>query len=139
MAEQGQVGISRIYVKDLSFESPLAPEIFRTAFQPEIKVEVTTRHQQIEGPLYEVSLEVTVTGVQKEKNAFVVEVELAGLFQVQVPEQHLAHVLKVYCPGVLFPYVRQNIDSSMVSGGFPPIMLPAFNFEALAQSAGKPN
>ncbi len=36
---------------------------------------------------------------------------------------------------VLFPYARENIDSLVVKGGFPPIMLAPVNFEALYQQA----
>ena len=120
MADQGQVGINRIYVKDLSFESPQAPDVFRRPFQPEIKVDVSVRHQELESKVYEVCLQVTATGTQDGKKAFVVEVEQAGLFQIQgVAPEHLNHVLKVFCPTILFPYARQAIDASMVSGSFP--------------------
>jgi len=133
MAEQAaQIGISRIYLKDLSFESPEAPAIFRGEFQPEIKVDVTVRHQELESKLYEVSVEVTATGMQNGKKTFIVEVEQAGLFQIQgVPQEHMAHVLKVYCPNVLFPYARQAVDAAMTAGSFPAFILPPFNFEAL--------
>jgi len=140
MADQGQVGISRIYLKDLSFESPEAPEVFRREFKPEIKVDVTVRHQLVENQIYEIVVEVTATGTQDGKKSFVVEVEQAGLFQIQgVANEHMNHVLKIYCPNLLFPYARQAIDAAMISGSLPPLMLPPFNFDALLRPVQKPD
>lgn len=135
MAEQGHVGISRIYVKDLSFESPQAPEIFRKEFQPEVKIDISVKHQELENQLYEVCVEVTATGSREGKNIFIVEVEQAGVFQIRgVNPENMKYVMNVYCPNVLFPYARQTVDAAMSAGGFPPLHLPPFNFEALKSS-----
>ncbi len=130
MANQGRVGISRIYVKDLSFELPSAPEGFKKQFQPEIKVDVAVRHSDLKDNLYEVCIETTVTGTEEGKKVFVVEVEQAGLFLIEnVESEQMNYVLKVYCPNILFPYVRQTIDNAMVMGTLPPLHLLPFNFE----------
>ena len=140
MADQGQVGINRIYLKDLSFESPNAPDVFRKPFQPEIRVDVSVRHDAVETNVYEVCVVATDTGTQEGKKSFVVEVEQAGLFQIQgVPSEHMNHVLKIFCPNILFPYARQAIDNAMVSGSFPALGLPPFNFEGLLRPPTKPD
>ena len=132
MADSVQIGINRIYLKDLSFESPASPQIFREDSRPEIKIDVSVRHQLIEASLYEVTLVITATGVKGGQKSFVVEVEQAGLFTIQgVPSEHMAHVLTVFCPNLLFPYARQAIDSAMNQGSFPSLLLPPFNFESL--------
>lgn len=132
MAEQVQIGISRIYLKDLSFESPLAPEVFRTQFQPEIKIDVSVRHERVDNNLYEVTLEITATGMQGDKKVLVVEVEQAGLFMVQgLAGDQLEHALRVFCPSILFPYARTVVDGAMNQGTLPSLMLPPFNFESL--------
>jgi len=41
------------------------------------------------------------------------------------------------CPNMLFPYVRETIDSLVVKGGFPAIQLAPVNFEALYAQALK--
>ena len=61
-----QFSIQRIYVKDLSFESPRAPEVFRGGWQPEIRLEMNTQHRAIEGDLHEVILAVTITAEMEE-------------------------------------------------------------------------
>jgi len=133
-AEQAQIGLHRIYLKDLSFESPMAPELFRGEFRPEIKVDVSVHNKSLENSLYEVTLEITATGMQSGKKAFVVEVEQGGIFQIQgISGDQLNHALRVFCPNVLFPYARQAVDSAMSQGSLPSLMLPPFNFDALAR------
>lgn len=131
-----QFSIQRIYVKDLSFESPRAPEVFRGGWQPEIRLEMNTQHRAIEGDLHEVILAVTITAEMEAKKVFLAEIQQAGLFQVQFPsEQETARILGSFCPNVLFPYARELLDSLVVRGGFPPLMLAPVNFDALYQQA----
>ncbi len=142
MAEQQnqapQIGISRIYLKDLSFESPKSPELFRKEFRPEIKINVAVKHTHLEGALYEVVLELNVTGVQEGAELFIVEAEQAGLFVLQgFPTDLVDKALKVFCPNILYPYLRQCVDSAMTMGSLPSLMLPPVNFEALP--ANPPN
>ena len=40
-------------------------------------------------------------------------------------------------PSLLFPYLRETIDSLAVKGGFPPISLQPINFEALYRQAAQ--
>ena len=72
-----------------------------------------------------------------------VELEQAGQFLVRgLEEQALGQVLNIHCPTVLFPYARETVDSVLTRGGFPPLLLPPVNFEALYRQAleqrGKP-
>jgi preprotein translocase subunit SecB len=132
MAETARIGISRIYIKDLSFESPLAPELFTKGFQPNIHIDVAVKHQKLGNDMFEVTVEVTATGMQDEKKVFIVQVEQAGLFQIQGLEpDRLTNALKVYCPNLLFPYARTVIDMAMNQGSLPSLMLPPFNFETI--------
>ncbi len=130
-AGQGvQLGIFRIYVKDLSFESPRSPKIFLAAWRPEVKVDFVVKHQRVEGSLFEVVLGLTVEAREGKEVGFITEIEQAGVFDVRGPEGiHMDHALRVVCPNVLFPYARQAIDQALVAGGFPPLMLAPINFE----------
>ena len=97
-------------------------------------MDVSVRHTTLETNVYEIVIAITVTGTQSGKTAFLVEVEEAGIFEVRgVPAEQLPHALNVYCPTILFPYARQVIDSAMNQGSLPSMLLPPFNFEALAQ------
>ena len=43
----------------------------------------------------------------------------------------------VVCPNVLFPYLRETLDSLLVKGGFPAVQLAPINFDALYSKAIK--
>lgn len=127
-----QFAVQRIYLKDLSFEAPnglIAPN----KAQPKVNQDLNTQVNRVGEDLYEVVLNVTVSvKVEEDKTAFLVEVHQAGLFVVKGAEgQQLQHMLTTACPTILFPYVREIIDSTAVRGGFPPLALPPINFDAL--------
>lgn len=68
----------------------------------------------------------------EDKVAFLAEVHQAGIFQVVgIEGPQLQQVLSTACPQILFPYVRETIDSLAVRGGFAPVLLPQINFDAL--------
>jgi preprotein translocase subunit SecB len=134
MSEQNspQIGIARIYVKDLSFESPKAPEVFGSEWHPEIKLDVAVRHRRFQGTLYEVTLELTIEAREKQNVGFIVEIEQGGLFDIRGFEgSNLERALQIFCPSTLLPYARQNVDHALIQGGFAPLMLAPLNFEQL--------
>lgn len=134
-----QVRIAKVYVKDLSFESPQAPAVFRETWRPEIKVNVTTRHRKVQENFYEVSVDLTVEARDGKEIGFIVEVEQCGVFEIKGAEgPHIERTLKVFCPMTLFPYARQVVDQQLTQGGFPPLLLAPVNFEALASEANAP-
>lgn len=135
-----QFTLQRIYTKDLSFESPGTPEVFRKSWQPKVNVDLNTKSNRIdEEDNFEVVLTITLTTKVDEDTAFLVEVQQAGIFTVRGFEgETLRQVLATACPNVLFPYARETIDNLCVKGGFPPVMLAPVNFEALyAQAVSK--
>lgn len=134
---QQQFSMQRIYTKDLSFESPDSPAIFRKQWQPKVNVDLNTKSDRIdENGNYEVVLTITVTAKVEEETAFLVEVQQAGIFFISgIEGDNLRRVLGTACPNILFPYARENIDSVVVKGGFPAVMLAPVNFDALYQQA----
>ncbi|MDY6828802.1 MAG: protein-export chaperone SecB [Pseudomonadota bacterium] len=132
-----QFNIQRIYVKDLSFESPRTPELFATGgAKPEIKLELNTQNRKIGEHQYEVVLQLTLTAAHAEDHLFLIEVQQAGLFHIQVANNNeLGRALGSFCPNLLFPYARELIDSLTTRGGFPPLMLAPVNFDALYAEA----
>lgn len=127
-----QFSLQRIFVKDLSFEAPKSPEIFREEWQPNVEMDLNTTQRALEGDFYEVVLTITVTVKTDEEVAFIVEVQQAGIFLIQgLDEASKGHALGAFCPGLLFPYARETIDSLVVRGSFPALMLAPVNFDAL--------
>jgi len=134
---QQQFTMQRIYVKDISFESPASPDIFRQNWQPNVNVDLNTRSSKADDSgNHEVVLTITVTAKIEEKNAFLVEVQQAGIFfAMGIEDEPLKQILATVAPNILFPYAREAIDGLVVKGGFPPLMLAPVNFDALYQQA----
>lgn len=135
MAEdQQQFEIQKVFIKDISFESPNAPEIFREKWQPKTDVHLSAQNTKISDELYEVTLNVTVTSSQNERTAFLVEIKQSGVFLIKnFPEDQLNHLIGSYCPHTLFPYAREAVSDLVTKGGFPPLLLSPVNFDALYQ------
>lgn len=129
---QGQFSLQRIYVKDLSFETPHAPHTFMANWQPDVSIELSTQASRLEdGKNYEVVLSLTVTAKNDNATAFLVEVKQAGIFLIEgVPDAQLAGLLGAYCPNVLFPYARETISDVVARGSFPQLLLAPVNFDA---------
>ncbi|MEO0442845.1 MAG: protein-export chaperone SecB [Pseudomonadota bacterium] len=130
--QEHQFIIQRIYLKDLSYEAPIGAQAFTTQIQPKVDQELATESKKIADNLYEAVLKLTITAKVDDKPAFLVEVQQAGLFFIQGAKgKNLSRVLNTVCPSILFPYARETIDSTLVKGSFPPVMLPPINFDAL--------
>jgi preprotein translocase subunit SecB len=130
--------IQKIYVKDLSYESPGAPAIFRGQWKPEVKLELNTQHALLEQNMYEVVLHITATIKLEDKTAFLVELKEAGIFTIAGLEgDNLEHALASFCPGIIFPYAREVISDLVVRGGFPQLNLAPINFEMVYQQSKK--
>ena len=131
-APNQEFAIHRVYVKDVSFESPNSPKVFTQEWRPETNVQINTQAQQLEPNIYEVELTLTVTAKMAEQTVYLVELKQAGIFQLSGFEQeHLGHLLGSYCPNILFPYARATISGLITGGGFPDMALAPINFDAL--------
>jgi preprotein translocase subunit SecB len=129
--------IRKVYVKDMSFESPQAPNIFTQVDQtPTIDVQMGLSHSLLneEGAFYEVVLTVTAAAKASDKTIFLAEVQQAGVFQIEgVKEDELPLALEVACPNMLLPFAREAVSDLVGKGGFPQLLINPVNFEVLYQ------
>ena len=132
---QPQLVLQKIYVKDVSFEAPSAPQIFQEIDereQPQVQLNLAQKATDLGNSLYEVVLSLTLTCTVGQRTAYLAEVEQAGLFGVSgFSDADRAGIIGSYCPNLLFPYARQMISSLVMEGGFPPFLLQPINFDAL--------
>jgi len=130
--------VHSIYLKDSSFEAPHSPQIFNEEWKPKIDFDLQMGSKilsEVEG-IYEVVLSLTVTAKlgegETEKSAFLVEIQQGGVFTVRnLPEASVKQILATTCPTVLFPYARETVSNLASRGGFPQLVLPPINFEAM--------
>lgn len=131
---QPQFSIEKLYVKDISLESPNTPDLFLVQEAPQIELKLSNQGRQAAENLYEVQLTVTLTAKIGERTAYLAEVAQAGLFRiVNVTEEMLGMVMQITCPNILFPYAREAISDLIGRAGYQPIFLAPVNFEVLYQ------
>jgi preprotein translocase subunit SecB len=131
-AAQPQFTVEKIYLKDVSFEAPNAPQIFNEQGQPQLNMNLNQKVARLADGVYEVVLGVTLTCMMGEKTVYLSEVQQAGIISLAgFDDRTLDMMLGTYCPNVLFPYARQSISELISHGGFPPFYLQPINFEGL--------
>ncbi|VFP85609.1 protein-export chaperone SecB [Candidatus Erwinia haradaeae] len=124
--------INRIYTKNISFESPQAPQVFQKPWDPQVTLNLGTSSTHLIDKMYEVILRVTVITSLAKNTIFLCEVEQAGVFSIKETEKNkLEHSLGSYCPNLLFPYARECIANLIWHSTFPPLHLEPVNFDTL--------
>jgi preprotein translocase subunit SecB len=124
--------IQKIYTKDVSFESPHSPEIFREEWRPQLDLQLGNEYTRIDDDTHEIVLSVTVTAKVGDKTAFLVEVKQAGIFTLTgYSTEEMGPLVGSYCPNTLFPFVREVVSDLVTKGGFPQLVLAPVNFDAM--------
>ena len=127
--------IIKLYIRDLSFEVPNAPAAYQEKTQPKVDIEIDSSSQGVGENVYEVSLTVRVSAKIDDRTLFLVEVVQAGLFGiVGFGDEEREVMLGSFCPGTLFPYVREVVSDATAKGGFQPLLLAPVNFDAFYQA-----
>ena len=129
-----------LFLKDISFENPNAPQVFLVRNQePKVDFNLQLNSKKIDDDHWEVALAITAKVMDKKSDdtmLFIVEIEHAGVFTLKnIPEEHIARVLAVDCPLMLFPFTRQVVSQMSVDGGFMPFLMEPINFVALYENA----
>ena len=135
-----QFAIQRIYTKDISFESPNAPQVFISEWEPKINVDLSTEIQALSQDTIQVVLTVNVVAKHEDKTAFLVEVQQAGIFLAKgFSEEELGPLMGIGAPNVLYPYAREVVSDLITRGSFPQFTLQPVNFEQMyaQQTASK--
>ena len=124
--------VEKLYMKDLSFEAPNAPQVFNEQGQPDLQMKLSQKVNRLADAAFEVSLGITVTCTLNGKTAYLAEVEQSGVFGLAgFDDQVLDAMLGTQCPNILYPYATAAIGQLITSGGFPPFPMQPINFDAL--------
>ena len=132
------------YVKDLSFESPGAPQSLRSRDKaPGIAINVNVNANPLSEKEFDVNLTLAAKASFDKDVLFNVELLYGGVFRIEgFPQEHMLPVLFIECPRLLFPFARQIVAEATRNGGFPPLMLDPIDFaqmfqQKLAEDAAK--
>ena len=128
--------LQKIYIKDLSFESPKAPEVFQTNSSPQTQLNMRYANRDLGQDNIEVTLTITVEAKDNDTTLFLVELSQAGVFLMRgYTGEQRATILGSFCPNTLYPFAREAIADLIQRGGFPQLLLQPINFDALYQQA----
>jgi len=131
-ASERQFAIQRIYTKDISFESPNAPQVFLGEFKPEISVNIQNQVTDLGSDNVEVVLTVTAEAKHQDTTAFMVEVKQGGIFLAKgFSDEEKGPLFGIGAANALFPYAREAISDLVNRGSFPQFVLQPVNFEAM--------
>lgn len=121
------------YVKDISFESPNAPQsLMANNYAPKIEVNVELKAQKLQENIYETTLHITARASNEANALFLADLSYAGIFEISnIPPEHVEPLIMIDCPFVLFPFARRVISDLTRDGGFPPLMLDPIDFHSL--------
>ncbi|MFW2403256.1 MAG: protein-export chaperone SecB [Gammaproteobacteria bacterium] len=132
-----QFALELIYVKDMSFEVPNAPEVFtQNQAETQVNMNLQNAHKKVGDDSYEVTLTISLHATLEDRTMFMVELEQAGVFRISgFPDEAMRQLISATCPSTLFPYARESVSSMIARGGFPAILLQPINFDALFAQA----
>lgn len=131
-ATEAQFSIQKVYVKDVSFETPNSPEVFKMEWKPLVDMHMTNEAKPIGEDLFDVVLSITLTVKLEDKVAYLVEINQAGIFLIKnIPGDVIERMLATVCANILFPFAREAVSDIVNRGGFPQLLLSPVNFDAL--------
>lgn len=132
---QPSLNVLAQYVKDLSFESPGAPNSLRGRDKaPGIAINVNVNANPLSDKQFDVNLSLNAKASFDQEVLFNVELVYGGVFSIAgFPQEHMLPILFIECPRLLFPFARQIIAEATRNGGFPPLMLDPIDFAQMFQ------
>lgn len=129
---EAQFAIHKVYVKDVSFETPNSPDVFKLEWKPEVDMHLTNNATPVGDHLYDVVLSLTLTVKLGDTVAYLVEVNQAGVFFIKdIPDEVIDRMLATVCANILFPFARETVSDIVTRGGFPQLLLAPVNFDAM--------
>ncbi len=136
MANQVQFNIQRIYLKDLSFESPMTPDVFTNmSSSPKVGFNFESNINNITDDIYELTLFFNVKAEVEDKTLYLVELKQCGVFSISTDDEAMRkRFLNVHCAEIVYPYARENISNIIQKGGFPPLFLSPIDFHTIYQN-----
>ena len=132
--KQVAFNLERTYLKDVSFESPFASHAAPLGNSSRFDADFQSNVTSIGDNRYEVCLTLTGKGINSETEnvVYIIELAQAGVFlkEGEIEEELLKKIGLTDCLAILFPYLREAVDSILVKSGFPPLVIGNIDFQS---------
>ena len=124
--------ILRIYLKGASVEVPHMAELPKQAISPEVGLDMQTLAEPAWPGAMECVLRISLHARLAGRNVFLIEVSVAGIFELELPDMAEAHrFVRQVAPAILFPFARKDLANMAVSAGFQPVLLDHVDFDSM--------
>ena len=117
------------YIKDLSFENPMSPNLPSKSKNPSVNLDINTTYLDLKKNNHEVNLKIKSTASIDEDVIFVIELQYAGLIKTIINNEEDKKKLIISGSYLLFPYARSIISNITMEGGFKPLVIQPIDFE----------
>ena len=121
------------YIKDLSFENPMAPNLPPSDKNPTINLDVNTFYSDLKNDNHEINLKIKSTASIDENTIFIIELQYAGLIKSVLKNEQDKKNLIVSGSYLLFPFARSIVSNITMEGGFKPFVIQPIKFENMFQ------
>ena len=131
--EINKINLLGQYIKDLSFENPMAPNLPSSNQNPTVNLDVNTSYLDLKNNNHEINLKIKSTASIDKKTLFVIELQYAGLIKVSLKDEKDKKDLIISGSYLLFPFARSIITNITMEGGFKPFIIQPIKFENMFQ------
>ena len=121
------------YIKDLSFENPMAPNLPPPDKNPIINLDVNTNYLDLKKDNHEINLKIKSTASIDKNTLFIIELQYAGLIKASLKDEEDKKNLIISGSYLLFPFARSIITNITIEGGFKPFIIQPIKFEKMFQ------
>ena len=130
---KNEISLIGQYIKDLSFENPMAPNLPSQNVNPTVNLDVNTNYLDLKNNNHEINLKIKTTATIEQDTLFIIELQYAGLVKTVLKSDDDKKDLIVSASYLLFPFARSIISNITIEGGFKPFMIQPIKFENMFQ------
>ena len=120
------------YIKDLSFENPMTPNLPSQNKNPTVNLDVNTAYLDLKNDNHEINLKINSAASIDKNILFALELQYAGLIKAIVKNEEDKKKLIISASYLLFPYARSIISNITMEGGFKPLVIQPIEFEKMS-------
>ncbi len=132
------VNILNQHLKELKLDNLFFPEntMLSLTERPIVNVDLSATANALENDLFEVQISGKIDAEYSEnkQKLFDLTFSYGGIFKmIDIPEAEKEVLLLVYCPSILFPFIRRIVADVTSDSGFPAVMIDMIDFGKLYQ------
>ena len=131
--EMNDITLLGQYIKDLSFENPMAPNLPPPDKNPTVNLDVNSSYLDLKNNNHEVNLKIRSSASIENETLFIIELQYAGLIKSVLKNDVDKKNLIISGSYLLFPFARSIISNVTMEGGFKPFVIQPIKFENMVQ------